>query len=183
MFEPQNTQNAIKVNEGFEVLLDRQMSEPAKIQTTMKFVDLPGFFFPKPPGLAPLQCGLFRQMLEPLKEHEDTASTSPSTESGGESISPRTVNKASGFLGTSPVFGPAADSLLPCWVKHRSLPRCPASVGAGSGLVVTVRGFPEDYIEEAFLEELRDGGFIKNRDFNHLDFHYDGSSRSTTRST
>jgi len=76
----------------------------------------------------------------------------------------------------SPSYGPQPTSLLPCSVTDRGLLTGPSGAGSPgqkntSSLTVVVRRIPEAYTEELYLEELRDGGFIKRRDFNQLDFN------------
>jgi len=156
-----------------------------------------------PPGLDPPQKGVVRRMSEHAKVHAsypsseffkqrafnklgklaaessdsgDDSSASLSTRCGDDSYSEPPSHR------TSPKLTSQSDPVLPCGVRRSALSHI--AVGAGSpvqmgasSLAVIVRGSPRACAENLFLEELRDAGFIRNRDFDHFEFNSkDGSS-------
>jgi len=84
-------------------------------------------------------------------------------------------------LWASPKLPPQSDPLVPRWVGTGGLSQNAIQVGspgqkAASSLTVMVHNFPKAYTENAFLEELRDGGFIRARDFDCLEFNLNEAS-------
>lgn len=155
-----------------------------------------------PPGLEVKRGGLCRQTSEPVKVHAtnlsgefskrqthvqvgklaaewsddaDDLATSLSTMSGDD------LDSDSPSLWASPKLGPQSDPLLPCWVgpdglSHVALAASlPGRMGTDS-LAVMVSSLPRAYTEGLFLEELRDGGFIKKRDFNGFELNLNEGS-------
>jgi len=155
----------------------RQTSEPVKVYMTSYAKQ----------GLNRPQRGKTHEDAAELDE-DDVPTTSPSTGSGDESIQTSSCHMDSPCLSFSeavprppglPGGRTTKDPLLPRWVGQHGLqekpvqPKLPGHAPKGNSSV-TISGLPKEYTEQLLLEEFRDAGFVKPRDFDYFDFSPNG---------
>mmetsp|Transcript_130615 Transcript_130615/g.325927 ORF Transcript_130615/g.325927 Transcript_130615/m.325927 type:complete len:319 (+) Transcript_130615:117-1073(+) len=146
----------------------RQMSDPVKVYTTRYAPK----GFDKPP-----RGKKYEDAAE--VDEDDVPTTSPSIGSGDEST--HTSQFDLPCLSSSEAVPPppglpdgrGKDQYLPRWVGQHGLQQKPVKpklpgTALKSSCAVTVSGLPETYSEQLLLEEFRDAGFSKVRDFDYF---------------